>query len=132
MGGCAAQSECVRRALHKRGVLVGDAPAFVVNRVLTRMTCVLMQALEHGNSVEETDEAILRLGLPMAPSVLLQLVGPHVANQVLETLHEAFPERFPLSPTLANCLCRTVISADFCVSTPESFPPRGTMERAST
>ena len=97
-----ATAGALTRALRKRGVLVGDAPAFVVNRVLTRMTCVLMQALEHGNSVEETDEAILRLGLPMAPSVLLQLVGPHVANQVLGTLHAAFPERFPLSPTLAN------------------------------
>jgi 3-hydroxyacyl-CoA dehydrogenase len=83
-------------------VLVQDAPAFVVNRVLTRMTTVLMDALEHGNTVEETDEAILGLGLPMAPSVLLQMVGPRVANHVLETLHEAYPDRFPLSPTLAN------------------------------
>jgi hypothetical protein len=38
----------------------------------------------------------------MAPSVLLQMVGPRVANHVLETLHDAYPERFPLSPTLAN------------------------------
>jgi 3-hydroxyacyl-CoA dehydrogenase len=66
------------------------------------MTVVLMDALEHGNTVEETDEAILRLGMPMAPSVLLQMVGPRVANHVLETLHEAYPERFPLSQTLAN------------------------------
>jgi 3-hydroxyacyl-CoA dehydrogenase/enoyl-CoA hydratase/carnithine racemase len=89
-------------ALGKRGVVVGDAPAFVVNRVLTRLTSVLMVALEHGNTIEETDEAALRLGLPMAPSVLLGLVGPRVANRVLETLHEAYPERFPLSLTLAR------------------------------
>ena len=38
----------------------------------------------------------------MAPSVLLAMVGPRVANHVLETMHEAFPDRFPLSPTLAN------------------------------
>jgi uncharacterized protein with von Willebrand factor type A (vWA) domain len=38
----------------------------------------------------------------MAPSVLLQMVGPRVANHVLETLHEAFPERYPLSETLRN------------------------------
>jgi len=92
----------VVRKLRKRGVLVTDAPAFVVNRVLTRMTTVLMDALENGNTVEETDEAALSLGLPMAPSVLLQMVGPRVANHVLETLHEAYPDRFPLSPTLAN------------------------------
>ena len=92
----------VVKKLRKRGVLVADAPAFVVNRVLTRMTTVLMDALEHGNTVEETDEAILSLGLPMAPSVLLQMVGPRVANHVLETLHEAYPDRFSLSPTLAG------------------------------
>ncbi len=91
----------VTKRLGKRGVLVRDAPGFVVNRVLTRMTRVLMDALEHGNSVEETDEAVLRLGLPMAPSVLLQMVGPRVANHVLETMHEAYPDRFALSPTLA-------------------------------
>jgi len=88
--------------LRKRPVLTRDAPGFIVNRVLTRMTSVLMEALEHGNTVEETDEAILRLGLPMAPSVLLQMVGPRVAHHVLEEMHEAYPDRFPLSPTLAN------------------------------
>jgi 3-hydroxyacyl-CoA dehydrogenase len=40
--------------------------------------------------------------MPMAPSVLLQMVGPRVANHVLETLHQAYPDRFPLSQTLAN------------------------------
>jgi 3-hydroxyacyl-CoA dehydrogenase len=88
--------------LRKRPVLVRDAPGFVVNRVLTRLMSVVLDALEHGNGPDETDEAILRLGLPMAPSVLLQMVGPRVAYHVLETLHEAYPDRFPLSATLAN------------------------------
>jgi 3-hydroxyacyl-CoA dehydrogenase len=83
-------------------VLVADAPAFVVNRVLTRLMSVVLDAIEHGTDPDEADEAILRLGLPMAPSVLLQMVGPRVANHVLETLHEAYPDRFPLSRTLAN------------------------------
>jgi len=90
----------VTRKLGKRGVLVRDAPAFVVNRMLTRQSTVLMQALESGSTFEETDEAALRLGLPMPPSALLAMVGPKVANHVLRTLHEAFPARFPLSPTL--------------------------------
>jgi len=91
----------VSRKLGKRPLLVADAPAFVVNRVLTRLMTVVLDALEHGNTTEEVDEAILRLGLPMAPSVLLQMVGPRVANHVLETLHAAYPGRFPLSRTLA-------------------------------
>jgi 3-hydroxyacyl-CoA dehydrogenase/enoyl-CoA hydratase/carnithine racemase len=88
--------------LRKRPVLVRDAPAFVVNRILTRLMVVVLASLERGNTPEEADGAILRLGLPMAPSVLLQMVGPRVANHVLETLHEAFPDRFPLSETMAN------------------------------
>jgi 3-hydroxyacyl-CoA dehydrogenase/enoyl-CoA hydratase/carnithine racemase len=88
--------------LRKRPVLVRDAPAFVVNRVLTRQMTVILDALEHGNTTDEADEAILSLGMPMAPSVLLQMVGPRVAHHVLETLHEAYPDRFPLSETLAN------------------------------
>jgi 3-hydroxyacyl-CoA dehydrogenase/enoyl-CoA hydratase/carnithine racemase len=92
----------VTRKLRKTGVVVKDSPGFVVNRVLTRLTCVLMDALEHGNTVEETDEAMLRLGMPMAPSVLLQMVGPKVAYHTAETMNAAFPDRFPLSPTLRN------------------------------
>jgi 3-hydroxyacyl-CoA dehydrogenase len=91
----------VVKRLRKRGVIVADAPGFVVNRVLTRVSRVLMDAIEHGNTTEETDEAMLSLGMPMAPSVLLAMVGPRVANHVLETMHAAYPDRFPLSPALA-------------------------------
>jgi 3-hydroxyacyl-CoA dehydrogenase/enoyl-CoA hydratase/carnithine racemase len=90
----------VVKKLRKRGVIVGDSPGFVVNRVLTRVSRVLMDALENGNTAEETDEAMLGLGMPMAPSVLLQMVGPRVALHVLETMHAAYPDRFPLSPAL--------------------------------
>ena len=92
----------VTKKLGKRGVLVKDAPAFVVNRLLTRQSTVLMQALESGSTLEETDEAALKLGIPMPPSALLAMVGPRVANHVLHTLHDAYPDRFPLSPTLEN------------------------------
>ena len=91
----------VGEKLRKRPILVNDAPGFVVNRVLTRMTRVIMDAIEHGTPVEEVDEAVMSLGMPMAPSVLLQMVGPRVANHVLERMHDAFPDRFPLSPALA-------------------------------
>ena len=91
----------VGEQLRKRPILVADAPGFVVNRVLTRMTRVIMDAIEHGTPVEEVDAAVMSLGMPMAPSVLLQMVGPRVANHVLERMHEAFPDRFSLSPALA-------------------------------
>jgi 3-hydroxyacyl-CoA dehydrogenase/enoyl-CoA hydratase/carnithine racemase len=90
----------VVRRLRKRGVVVRDAPGFVVNRFLTRQTVVLMQALEEGATFEDTDEAALRLGLPMPPSALLAMVGPRVANQTLLGLNHAWPERFPRSSML--------------------------------
>jgi len=83
--------------LRKRPVLVNDAPAFVVNRLLTRMMVVLLDEIERGNSVENTDEAVLGLGLPMAPSVLLQMVGQQVAEHVRETLYAAYPDRFAVT-----------------------------------
>jgi 3-hydroxyacyl-CoA dehydrogenase len=92
----------VGERLRKRPILVADAPGFVVNRVLTRMTRVIMDAIEHGTPVEKVDDAVMSMGMPMAPSVLLQMVGPRVANHVLERMHDAFPDRFPLSPTLAS------------------------------
>ncbi len=90
----------VVRRLRKRGVVVRDAPGFVVNRLLTRQTTVLMQAIDQGATIEETDEAALRLGLPLAPTALLANVGPRVANHVLLTLNESWPDRFPRSPVL--------------------------------
>jgi 3-hydroxyacyl-CoA dehydrogenase/enoyl-CoA hydratase/carnithine racemase len=90
----------VVKKLKKRGVIVGDSPGFVVNRVLTRVSRALMDALENGNTSDEVDEAMLGLGMPMAPSVLIQMVGPRVALHVLGTMHAAFPDRFPLSPAL--------------------------------
>ena len=83
--------------LRKRPVLVHDAPGFVVNRLLTRMMLVVLESVERGNSVEEADEGVLALGLPMAPSVLLQMVGEQVATHVRETLQAAFPDRFAIN-----------------------------------
>ena len=86
--------------LRKNAVLVADAPAFVVNRLLTRLTSVLFQAVDEGTPVAEADRALAPLGLPMSPMALLQLVGPAIALHVGESLHTAFGDRFPVSPNL--------------------------------
>ena len=86
------------KKLRKRPLLVEDAPGFVVNRLLARMMVVIQSASESGNTVEETDEAVLSLGMPMAPSVLLELVGRQVAAHAVGTLRAAYPDRFSTEP----------------------------------
>jgi 3-hydroxyacyl-CoA dehydrogenase len=90
----------VAKDLKKNAVLVRDAPAFVVNRLLTRLTSVLFQAIDEGTPVTDADRALKPLGLPMSPMVLLQLVGPAIALHVGESLHAAFGDRFPVSENL--------------------------------
>ena len=90
----------VAKDLRKNAVLVRDAPAFVVNRLLTRLTSVLFAAVDEGTPVADADRALQPLGLPMSPMTLLQLVGPAIVLHVSESLHAAFGDRFPVSPNL--------------------------------
>ena len=90
----------VAKDLRKNAVLVRDAPAFVVNRLLTRLTSVLFAAVDEGTPVTDADRALRSLGLPMSPMALLQLVGPAIALHVGESLHAAFGDRFPVSENL--------------------------------
>ncbi|ADD42063.1 3-hydroxyacyl-CoA dehydrogenase NAD-binding domain-containing protein [Stackebrandtia nassauensis] len=90
----------VCKELKKNGVLVADAPAFVVNRLLTRFLGEIFAAVDEGTDIEVADHAVDELGLPMSPFVLLQLVGPAVARHVAQTLHDAFPDRYGVSSNL--------------------------------
>ncbi|MER6828608.1 3-hydroxyacyl-CoA dehydrogenase NAD-binding domain-containing protein [Streptosporangium sp. NPDC000563] len=92
----------VGRSLKKSSVLVKDAPAFVVNRLLTRFMGEVIGAVDEGTPLEVADHALDGLGLPMTPFALLQLVGPAVALHVAETMHEAFPARYGVSENLAR------------------------------
>ncbi|OUC92743.1 3-hydroxyacyl-CoA dehydrogenase NAD-binding domain-containing protein [Streptosporangium minutum] len=92
----------VGRSLKKSSVLVKDAPAFVVNRILTRFMGEVIGAVDEGTPLEVADHALDGLGLPMTPFTLLQLVGPAVALHVAETMHAAFPARYGVSDNLAR------------------------------
>lgn len=91
----------VAKKLKKTAVLVKDAPAFVVNRILTRFMGEIQNVIDEGTPVETAEKAVEPLGLPMSPLVLLELVGPAIGLHVSETLAGAFPDRFKVSPNLA-------------------------------
>jgi 3-hydroxyacyl-CoA dehydrogenase/enoyl-CoA hydratase/carnithine racemase len=95
-----ATAFAVGKALKKSCVLVADAPAFVVNRLLTRFLGEVTASVEQGTPVAVADRALDPLGLPMTPFELLTLVGPPVALHVAERMHEAFPDRFAVGEGL--------------------------------
>ncbi len=95
-----ATALAVGKALKKNCVLVKDAPAFVVNRLLTRFLGEILACVDEGTPFEVAEHAPDPLGLPMSPFFLLQLVGPAVALHVGETLAAAYPDRFRVSPKL--------------------------------
>jgi 3-hydroxyacyl-CoA dehydrogenase len=97
-----ATALAVGKALKKSCVLVKDAPAFIVNRLLTRFLGEVTRAVDEGTPFDVADKALEPLGLPLTPFVLLQLVGPAVALHVAETMHEAFPDRFYVSENLGR------------------------------
>ena len=97
-----ATAFAVAKKLKKTAVLVKDAPAFVVNRVLTRFLGEVLRSIDEGTPVEVADNALAPLGLPMSPIVLLELVGPAVAHHVAGTLNKAFPDRFGVSENLGR------------------------------
>jgi 3-hydroxyacyl-CoA dehydrogenase/enoyl-CoA hydratase/carnithine racemase len=95
-----ATAFAVAKKLRKTAVLVKDAPAFVVNRILTRFMGEIQNVIDEGTPVETAERAVGPLGLPMSPLVLLELVGPAIGLHVSETLNRAFPDRFTVSPSL--------------------------------
>jgi 3-hydroxyacyl-CoA dehydrogenase/enoyl-CoA hydratase/carnithine racemase len=97
-----ATAFAVGKTLKKSSVLVKDAPAFVVNRLLLRLMGEVVATVDEGTPLETAEHALDDLGLPMTPFALLQLVGPAVGLHVAETLHEAFPDRFGVSANLGK------------------------------
>ena len=85
------------KALRKTAVLVKDAAAFVVNRVLLRLMAEVSKAFDEGTDAQTADTALRPMGLPMTPFTLLAMVGVPVAQHVTESLHTAFGDRFHVS-----------------------------------
>ncbi|CAN5555101.1 3-hydroxyacyl-CoA dehydrogenase NAD-binding domain-containing protein [soil metagenome] len=89
----------VARQLKKTAIGVKDSPSFIVNRLLGRFMGEVSRVVDEGTPIEVADSSVAGLA-PMAPFVLLALVGPAIALHNSETLHEAFGDRFYVSPNL--------------------------------
>ncbi|MFJ4170345.1 3-hydroxyacyl-CoA dehydrogenase NAD-binding domain-containing protein [Paenarthrobacter sp. NPDC089714] len=92
------------KGLKKTAVLVKDAAAFVVNRVLLRLMGEVIAAFDEGTPADVADTALRPMGLPMTPFTLSAMVGLPVAQHVQESLHAAFGDRFPVSQNLQKLI----------------------------
>jgi 3-hydroxyacyl-CoA dehydrogenase/enoyl-CoA hydratase/carnithine racemase len=95
-----ATAFAVGKSLKKTCVLVADAPAFIVNRLLIRQLSEITKCLDEGARPEVIEKALNPMGVPMPPFELMELVGVGVSHHVLESMHHAFPDRFHTSPNI--------------------------------
>ena len=88
------------RRMGKTPVVVGDAPGFLVNRILMPYLGEAVSMVEHGTPIESIDRALRAFGMPLGPCELLDEIGLDVARKVAHVLEEAFGERMPRTALL--------------------------------
>lgn len=81
-------------SLGKAGVLVKDAPGFLVNRIMHAFRQEVLVCLEEGvASIEDIDTAVkLGLGHPMGPFELNDFAGLDIGEATIQTLYENFKD----------------------------------------
>jgi len=83
--------------LRKVPVVVDDCPGFLVNRILLPYLGEAFLAVQEGaSSPKEIDGAVKRLGFPMGPLELTDMVGIDISVHTFPILHEAYGGRFPV------------------------------------
>jgi 3-hydroxyacyl-CoA dehydrogenase len=84
------------KAIGKVPAVVQDCPGFLVNRILLSYMNEVLLAAEEGVSPEVIDGEIKKLGFPMGPLELSDMVGWDVSLHTFPILHQAYGERFPV------------------------------------
>jgi 3-hydroxyacyl-CoA dehydrogenase/enoyl-CoA hydratase/3-hydroxybutyryl-CoA epimerase len=95
-----ATAVALAKRIGKTPVVVGDAPGFLVNRILMTYLGEALVMLEEGAMIDEVDRVMLDFGMPMGPLALLDQIGIDVASHVAGVLSEAFRDRAPRSTAL--------------------------------
>ena len=88
-----AAAQLFAMKLGKTTVVTGDAPGFVVNRILAPYLREAIILLQEGVSPEEIDKAMTTFGMPMGPLALMDEVGLDIGEKVIHVLYAALGER---------------------------------------
>jgi 3-hydroxyacyl-CoA dehydrogenase len=88
--------------IRKQPIRCGEAPGFVVNRILNSATSEIWKAVaEEGLDVKEVDKVIQESGtVPMGPFFLTDLLGLDTVLHVAEHLQESYGDRFYVMPQM--------------------------------
>jgi 3-hydroxyacyl-CoA dehydrogenase len=88
--------------IRKQPIRCGEAPGFVVNRILNSATSEIWKAVaEEGLDVKEVDKVIQESGAtPMGPFFLTDLLGLDTVLHVAEHLQESYGDRFYVMPQM--------------------------------
>ena len=97
-----ADASALAARVGKTAVPVADSPGFVVNRLLTRLFAEILREVDGGGDPLAVDRALAPWQLPMTPLALIGYIGPVVQLKICDTLHRAFPDRFPRSTALSS------------------------------
>lgn len=92
----------VARHLGKVPVVVGDAPGFLLNRLLASFLAEAVRLVQEGATVAEVDGTMARFGMRPGPLRLLDEIGLPLAERVIGLLHEAYGTRMEPPPLLAR------------------------------
>ena len=85
------------KTIKKVPVVARDCPGFLVNRIFMPYAGEAMLAAQEGAaSAVEIDEAFKKIGFPMGPLALNDLVGIDVGVHTFPIMYEAYGERFPV------------------------------------
>ena len=85
------------KTIKKVPIEAKDCPGFLVNRIILPYAGEAMLAAQEGAaSPTEIDESVKRLGFPMGPLAMNDMVGIDVGVHSFPPMHEAYGERFPV------------------------------------
>ena len=90
--------------MDKRFIVVGDAPGFLVNRILNPYLSSALALLEKKVDLGRIERAAVQFGMKMGPFRIMDEIGLDVVLHAGWVLHKAFPDRTPQSPILLRLI----------------------------
>ncbi len=90
--------------LGKIPVIAGNAPGFIINRLLMPYLAEATLLAEEGVSVAAIDSAMKEWGWPMGPFELMDEIGLDVTAAIMQVLADHFPQRIAVPRTLGKAV----------------------------